>query len=348
MLRLAKLIDPANPPFKEPSIDSGGVATEVLQKLATGGSEPARQLLQRLLSYTPNPALVELSPDMAAMQQGEMKTQVARALIAIGDPFIVPTLRSWLSDALKVSGELNPLSGTTLRCAVEGLGQFRDEVSLAPLEELLKSPSLDRWTREATFTAIAALGLPRAKPTLIDGLKDERLSEHIRCGIAAALVRIGDSSGRQFLLETYDLYLASLRKQSSDHGHSRAELEALGDAELIKTLKAKADAEPPGVPKNNINTLLDLMLVSAMSVEELKAVAVDGDPKRINQRLHAISALGRQGGRELLSFLEALRDSPDDYPKSSVNDWNDLKRNAANNAIRQILMHHSQHPGAPR
>ena len=340
LVRLAKLIDPANPPFEEPSLDSGGVATEVLQKLAADGSEQARQLLEQLLSYTPNPTLVEFSPDLAAMQQGEIQTQVARALIAIGDPFVLPTLRNWLNEARKVDGELDLFSRTTVGCAVEGVKQFRDEVSLAPLNDLLKSSVIDRWTREATFAAIAELALPPSKPVLLAGLKDEQISEHIRCTVAAALVRLGESEGRQFLLETYDLYLDSLRKRASDHGHSRAELEFLGDAELIAKLKAKAEAEPPGGPRNNINTLLDSMLVSAMGVEGLKEVAMDGKAEKINQRLHAISVMGRQGGRELLPFLDALRDSPDDYPKRSFNDWNDLKRNAAKNAIRQILMHH--------
>ena len=289
LVRLAKLIDPVNPPFKEPSLDSGGVATEVLQKLAADGSEQARQLLERLLSYTPNPTLVELSPDLAAMQQGEIQTQVARALIAIGDPFVLPTLRVWLNDARKVDGELDLFSRTTVGSAVEGVKQFRDEVSLAPLTDLLKSSVIDRWTREAIFAAIAELGLPPSKPALLGGLKDEQISEHIRCAVAAALVRLGESAGSEFLLSTYDLYLDSLRKRVSDRGHSRAELQFLGDAELIAKLKAKAEAESPGVPKNNINTLLDLMLVSAMSVEELKKFAGNGDPKSINQRLHGMA-----------------------------------------------------------
>ena len=348
LVRLAKLIDPANPPFKEPSLDSGGVATEVLQKLAAGGSEQARQLLERLLSYTPNPTLVEFSPDLAAMQQGEIQTQVARALIAIGDPFVLPTLRNWLNEARKVDGELDLFSRTTVGCAVEGAKEFRDEVSLLPLVDLLKSSAIDRWTREAILTAIAELGLPPSKPMLLVGLKDEQISEHIRCAMAAALVRLGESEGRQFLLETYDLYLDSLRKRASDHGHSRAELEFLGDAELIAKLKAKAEAEPPGVPKNNINTLLDLMLVSAMGVEGLKEAAADGTAERINQRLHAISVMGRQGGREHLPFLEALRGSANDYPRRDFNDWNDLRRNVAENAIRQILMRHWQQTDAPR
>jgi hypothetical protein len=348
MVRLAKLIDPVNPPFNERSLDSGDVATEGLQELAAGGSEQARQLLQRLLSYTPSPAVIAFSPDMAAMQQGEIQTKVARALIAIGDPFVLPTLRVWLNDAQKVDGELEFSSQRTVRCAVEGAKEFRDEISLAPLMDLLKSSAIDRWMREALFAAIAEVALPPSKPALLGGLQDEQISEHIRCAIAAALVRLGENAGREFLLKTYDLYLDDLKKQGSGREHSRAELSFLGDAELIGKLKAKAEAESPGGPKNNITTLLDLMLVSAMNVEELKRVAADGDPKRINERLHAISVMGRRGGRELLPFLQALRDSSDDYPKRSFNDWNDLKRSGASNAIRQILMHHSQQPGAPR
>ena len=344
LVRLARMIDPENPPFKEPSWDSGGVETEVLQELAAGGSVPARDLLQRLLSYTSGHAVIELSPDGAAIQQGQIQTQVAQALIAIGDPFVLPTLRRWLETAREVNGEVDLLSRSSMRCALEGVKLFRDAVSLPPLIDLLKSSAIDRWTREATFAAIAELGLPPSKPALLDGLKDEQISEPIRCTVAAALVRLGENAGREFLLAAFDLYLESIRKGASAQGHSRAELEFIGDAELIAQLKSKADAEAPGGPKNNINTLLDLMLVTAMNVNELKGVAGDGDPKRINERLHAISVMGRQGGRELIPFLGALRDSPDNYPGSSFNDWNELKRKTADMAIRRILMHHPQEP----
>ena len=339
LLRLATLIDPANPLLTEQSLQSGKVPVDALQKLAADGSKPAEQLLERLLSYAPNPALMELSPDMAAMQQSEIQAQAARALIALGDSFVLPTLRRWLSDALKSEVQLDPSLKATTGCAVEGLKQFRDDVSVAPLEALLKSAAIDRWTRETILLAIADFGLPQSKPTLVGAMENPQVGEHIRCAAAAALVRIGEPSGRRFLLETYELYLDSLRKRSSEHGYSRSELEFLGDAELIKSLEARAAAETPGIPRNNITTLLPLMRVSGMSLEELKEVASQGG---IDLRLHAIAMIGRQGGVDLIPFLESLRAAPDAYPKRSVNDWNNLLRNAAIAAIRQIRMRHSR------
>lgn len=347
LLRLAKLIDPANPPLteqmlnpplKEQVFESGGVPTEALRKLAADGSQPARQLLEQLLSYTPDPSLVNLSPDMAAMQKGEFQTEVARALVTIGDRFVLETLRTWLSNASKTDGELDWFAKDTARCAVEGLKQFRDEATAPLLETLLKSAAIDRWMREAAVEALAELGIPRAKSALLDALKNERISEHVRSSAAAALVRIGEPVGRKFLLDTYDLYLDTLGKGSSDHGQSRAELEFLGDSELITNLTSKADAEPAGVRKNNINTLLDNMRVSAMPVEQQKTVATrHGDPE-IGVRLHAIAVMGRQGKADLIPFLESLRDAPDDYPRNSFNDWNELRRHAAEDAIRRIRM----------
>jgi hypothetical protein len=319
-------------------LESGAVPAKELQTLASGGSENARLLLERLLSFTPNPALEEMSPDLAGMQQHQVQAQVARALVEIGDPFVLSTLRTWLSDALKADGEMDVNLRTTVGAAVEGLKQFRDESSLVPLEALARSPGIDRWMREEAVAAIASLGLPAARPTLLEALKDEQLSEHIRCAIAAALVRIGDGAGREFLLDTYDLYLESLRRRSSDHGISRGELEFLGDPELIKTLESKAQKEPPGVPKNNINTLLDVMRVSAMPAEQLKTVASNGGEDNLNLRLHAIRFMGTHSGPDALSFLLAIRDGPDDY---SRDDWNEMKRSATASAIRSIRMRNS-------
>ena len=338
-LRLASLIDPTNPPLTESLLQSAEVPVEALQRLAGGGSGNAKQLLERLLSYTPDPALVELSPDMAARQQNTIQTEVARALVAVGDPFVLPVFRTWLKDALKAEGGLDIVSRTTVGCALEGLKQFRDETSLSALEVLLKSPDIDHGIREATIAAIAELGLPLAKPTLLDALQDERLGGPIRCAVAASLVRLGESAGRRFLLASYDLYLDSLRKTSSGDGYSRAELQFLGDAALITSLKTKADAEPPGVPENNINTLLDSMRVSAMSVEELKVTAAKPGDHDLDLRLHAIGVMSRQGKADLVPFLESLRTAPDDYARS---DWNGLRRQAAAAAVRQIRMRHWQ------
>ncbi|MES2467112.1 MAG: WG repeat-containing protein [Verrucomicrobiota bacterium] len=338
-LRLASLIDPTNPPLTESLLKSAEVPAEALQRLAEGGSGNAKQLLERLLSYTPDPALVELLPDMAARQQSTIQTEVARALVAIGDPFVLPALRTWLNDALKAEGTLDVVSRTTLGCALEGLKQFRDEASLSALQDLLKSPDLVPGIREAALAAIAELGLPLSKPTLLDALQDERLGGPIRCAAAAVLVRLGESAGRGFLLASYDLYLDSLRKTSSGEGYSRAELQFLGDAELITSLKTKADAEPPGVPKNNISTLLDAMRVSAMSVEELKVIAAKHGDRDLDLRLHAIGVISRQGKADLVPFLESLRAAPDDYARS---DWNGLRRQAAAAAARQIRMRHWQ------
>ena len=338
LLHLAELIDAKNPPLTSQMLETGAIPAMELQTLASGGSENARLLLERLLSFTPNPALVEMSSDLAGMQQQQVQAEVARALVEIGDPFVLSTLRTWLSDALKADGEMDVYLRTTVGTAVEGVKQFRDESSLAPLEALTRSPGIDRWMREEALAAIASLGLPAARPTLLEALKDEQLSEHVRCAIAAALVRIGDGAGREFLLDTYDLYLESLRRRSSDHGVSRGELEFLGDPELIKTLESKAQKEPPGVPKNNINTLLDVMRVSAMSAEQLKAVASNGGEDNLNLRLHAIRFMGTHSGPDALPFLQALRDGPDDY---SRDDWNEMKRSATNSAIRSIRMRNS-------
>ncbi len=96
------------------------------------------------------------------MNQDEIHTQVAGALIAIGDPFVLPTLRRWLRDAVKADGEFNLHSMKTVGCAVEGVKQFRDGESHELLELLLKPTDLDHWKREAVVSAIAELGLARA------------------------------------------------------------------------------------------------------------------------------------------------------------------------------------------
>ncbi len=146
---------------------------------------------------------------------------------------------------------------------------------------------------------------------------------------------MGESEGRAFLLEKYNLYLDGIRKQTSSSGESRRELELLGDARLIAALEAKADAEPPGVPKNNINTLLDVIRGSAMPADQLMAVATNGTYTNVNVRLHAIRVMSRQGEVDLLPFLESLRSSPEDYDRAN---WNKLRRFAIEDAILRIRM----------
>lgn len=209
-LRLAKLIGPLNPPLTEQQMQPGEVPAETLQKLAEAGSDPARQLLERLLSYTAKPS--DLFPEMAESHQREVRERATRALIAIGDPFVLPTLRRWLSDALKAEEVPDIFSQNSVRCALEGLRQFHDETSLAEMEKLLRHPGLEPSTRDMALLAIAGMEVLQTKTTLLDALKDERFEEQTRCKAAAALVRMGEIAGRQFLLENYDLYLAGLRK----------------------------------------------------------------------------------------------------------------------------------------
>jgi hypothetical protein len=336
LLRLALLIDPTNPILREDSPVPDEEFIEALRGKVDAGSDPARQLLRLLLSHTPDPALVKLSPDTAAMQQAAMQEQAARALTALGDPFVLPTLRRWLSEALQ-DGVGNLPARQTVRCAVEGLGQFRDASSRALLEQLLTLPELELWTTESAVFAIAEMALPPSKPVLLDALTNEGLNERTHCAVAAALVRLDESAGRTFLLKSFGLYLDSLRQGQSKHYESRTALEFLGDAILIESLEAQAAAEPPGVIKNNINTLLELMRISALPVEKLGVVASKDGDSEISMRLQAIAEMGRRGGPELLPLLKTLQLAPEHYART---EWNRLLRQVSREAAHAIKRRH--------
>lgn len=337
ILRLAKLIDPTEPPITAEMLRSGGVNLAPLEKAAQSGSSHARTVLELLLSFAPSGPPMEQFAEMAAIQVGEFHCEVARALVRVGDPFVLPTLRTWLTDALKVDGEVDVFSRDAIKCALEGFAQFQERDAVKQMQSVVGKPEVEKYTREAAVSALADLAVSDSKNTLLEALKDSSYSEAARCKIAGGLVRMGEGAGRQFLMDTYSMYLDSLRQRTSDHGIARSELEFLGDSELINTLKSKAGAEPPGVPRNNINTLLDLMLVAALPVEQLKATALKAGEENLTRRLHAIQVMGREGELDLVPFLESLRSAPDDY---SHGDFNQMRRYWSDDAIRRIRSRH--------
>jgi hypothetical protein len=185
--------------------------------------------------------------------------------------------------------------------------------------------------------------LPQTKKVLLETMKNDRFSERTRCKAAASLVRLGEPAGGEFLLDRYGRYLETLKSpQQRDWGEARSDLELLGDSQLIAALKARAAAEPPGVPKNNLSTLLDTMAVSAMSIEQLKSLAAEGGGKHLDLRLHAIRVIGRRGGSDIIPFLESLRTRPGEFTRP---DFNQMWQNYLRAAIVQIRMRHWQQSG---
>lgn len=87
------------------------------------------------------------------------------------------------------------------------------------------------------------------------------------------------------------------------------------------------------------------MVVSAMPVEQLKAVAAKDGVENLNLRFQAILVMARQGGTDLIPFLESLRASPDDYSRA---DFNERRRSLLDYAIRQIRIRQGRRAGAPK
>ncbi len=113
-----------------------------------------------------------------------------------------------------------------------------------------------------------------------------------------------------FLLESYRGYLRELEVQTTHYAPfgCRDDMETLYDPELVATLEALAAAQPTGVPKRNIETLVATMRLNEKTIDQLKQLAADNDWARARQmRYPAIKELARRGGSELIPFLEQLK-----------------------------------------
>jgi hypothetical protein len=301
-----------------------------------------------LVAFVVDPAALENNPAMtglAALGQQEVRSSAAKALINAGDPFVLPTLRGWLAEWVKAGGEPS-FAGGDLSTALYGLAQARDAASVAPMEELFRAPGFKTsYLRDSLLEAITAIGAARSKPILAEALNDERIRDSRRSELAAALVRLHEPAGRAWLLKHYAIYLEHIGTPQQSHAETYAALSFLDDPELIATLRARHEAAPPGIPKNNLQTLLNLMNVSALSDDQLKDLLARGAPVEINQRYHAGQVIARRGGADLLPFLESLRSAP---PDPAYGRFAEMRSGLVDTALRQIRFREGAKPSTTR
>ena len=307
LLRLSASIDPAHPPVTVEMLRSGAVPTPALEKLAREGCEPARELLQQMLFFEADPAHARFIVRRRYLED-EIRSKAAKALIALSDPFVIPTLRSWLKAAADAKkGEIVYLSNFALQYAIDGVGKARDVASAPSLERLMTSRLTDDYERHKILLALSALSLPSSKAILRKNLAKQEPGDYQGCQIAAALARLGDPAGRDYLLAALDAHVANIRAGQHWSSYVRRFIDYVGDPVLLVEVRARAKAEPPLGERGTFEDIAALVAVTAMSDDELRAMASQRDPKRIVEQRHAIRIIGLRGGPEFLPLLEKLR-----------------------------------------
>jgi hypothetical protein len=330
IFRLAKLIDPTNPPVTDQMLETGefderlfnlGHSESKFTFFLSSAPESTHALLMRLLRYS----LPARSQDGSG--DDSIRVNAAQLLIDEASPAVVPILREWLKQGLAAAEAGKPCRWGELDEAVRGLDRCHDE-TIVPLlvtawergvfENELPDMNFRRMRVISTF---AEMPSPISKQILLKTMTDKQLNEWERYPVAAALVRLDDQSAREVLLDGLDRYLAPDQEtaESSRHVFAKYELERLGDAKLIAAIEAKAATATRKRPKLVMTELIARMRINNLPMEELKRIAVE--EKDLNRRIPAVAILGATGGSDMLPFLESLAQHTNEYRGKSQNKY---------------------------
>jgi HEAT repeat protein len=366
ILRLAELMAPTNPPVTAVMLETGefeeGItdsSVEVFTRFQNAAPEKTEAILLRLLKFTLPLKMRETMPDMALMLEGSVRHKAEGALIAMPSPMVVRALHEWLDQGLNAAEAGTLCRWSQVSDALHGLGQFRDATIVPAIVAAWQSGVFEKAAksgdsgpfgvaaipainiRETVIETLADMPSPAAKSILAEAMNKEQFGEQIRDKAAAALVRLGDQSAREALLDGLDRYLATDQdtSESSRHVFAKYELEKLGDAKLIAAIQAKAAAAARRRPKLVMTPLVERMRINNLPIAELKRIAVE--EKDLNRRLPAISILGDTGNSEMLPFLESLTLGTNENLGASQKN---LFAGAVKGAIRNVHLREWQQP----
>jgi hypothetical protein len=292
-------------------IAASGSGNDDVVRAARGTDDlAARKALLSMLETEPS---VDIPPIQKLMDD-RVRTEAVELLITGGAVDVVPILRRWARSIASESGAIDrdKLAALVYQRKLElvqiGLISFHANEALPELHAMLSSANPQ--VHQAAVYTIAALDVPESVDMQEEIVHDQKADPSARCRAAIALVRIGRDSGRALLLESYRGYLRELEVQTTHYAPfgCRDDMETLYDPELVATLEALAAAQPTGVPKRNIETLVATMRLNEKTIDQLKQLAADNNWARARQtRYPAIKELARRGGPELIPFLEQLK-----------------------------------------
>ncbi len=309
-----------------------------IQDLAKIESLENTEILRVLLGYLADDSICLGMPEVAVEMETEVRTNAAKALIKQADPYVVPILVQWAAAPQISDYGPEQTVGSKLwsrqLTAFAGLSQFLYPDALpsaqAIVEEGLKPNDKNNWHIASDYAA--QMAVHGNEKSLVRIMNDEAQYESTRYAAAASLVRLGEDDGRRFLLENYRRFLATINSPKREGGGYET-LSFLGDAKIIAELSVQEEHEPPGTPRNNLNTLLPLMRISEKPVTGLKIIAEDENPNKLNERLHAIRLLGERCKKSDLPYLISMVDAGGHYRNP---DWNKSVRELFQSAVLQV------------
>ena len=366
IIRLAKLINPTNPPVTDQMLETGEFDERLFDLEHSEGNftfflssspKSTQALLIRLLQYSLPAGSEKSFRDVLENYDPMIREKAAEILIAKPSPAVVPVLLEWLKQGLAAAEAGKPCRWGEVDEAAEGLRRFHDETIVPLLVTAWERGVFEKKLGEMqnrrmrVLRTLAEMPSPISKQILLEAMTDKvadgmekgadgkHLVEWLRYPVAAALVRLNDQSAREVLLDGLDRYLAPDQDtlESSRHVYAKYELERLGDAKLIAAIEAKAAAAVRKRPTLVMTALVARMRINNLPMEELKRIAVEECD--LNRRIPAVVILGTTGSSDMLPFLESLAKHTNEYRGKSQNQ--DFAR-VVEGAIRNVRLHNWQ------
>lgn len=231
-----------------------------------------------------------------------------------------PELGKW---AIRARSRVNKMSDEELVIWLRVVQQYRipnvQDQLLNAAERLIEQADAHRGVRPRVFFALATMAEPGSEERLRALLKAEfkapneesrlALESHCRAGLAAALVRLDDDAGRDYLVREYKAYLSRFGKVSRWRQDEYNVMEVMYDPALIKRIAAlSADPELQGrKQQNNIRGLVEVMRFNGSSIDVIRAAAEETDHKHMNRRIQAMRLLSERGTKRDIRLLLNLK-----------------------------------------
>ena len=289
-----------------------------------------------------------LSPASARKPSTEDEGKLFTQYFLDRDVRAVPIYRERLRLVLKDGpvGWMRSWAGDSIQAAAV----FGDTATLPALRQFLTHESFDDSVKQIAADAIARIGAREDIDLLKDMMKDENLYYRTRCFAAESLVKLGHQEAGGFLLSGYERFREEFRSwphsESAEPATPQKQFEWTRDSlarldvpELIEAVEQHVQAEPAGVPRRNVEDLVDAMRKNRRDLEQLREVASNPTARASDaERRGAIHLLGRKGTVEDIALVKSLKP----WAESSATEApeNSLNSRAVNSALKELRRRH--------
>lgn len=233
-----------------------------------------------------------------------------------------PDLADWARDVAPKADRLTLNDFTVWLRVVRLYGVTEGEpVVMRAAKKLMGKTDKPGDIHRDVFLTAAMVATPDSRSDLKRLLKGRLFSKRaasasqepwLKLMIAAALVRMGDESGRDYLVSAMRDYLDALPKAADTTGVPTA-LTQLADHRLLEQVIGLK--ENPRYQQGPASEVIDkvehAMRLNAKPLEELVAIAKYGSTAPREDRLQAMRAIGGLGGKEEYKMISAIPNFPE-------------------------------------